>query len=289
MAIGVSHSLNQLSAEATLLGQAGGGGYGIISGLGLSVVTGLNIAVAPGIALVDGFLELVSSSPYGLQVQVPPPYTLPDASTSYVWLTQTGALISSTSTSPPTNARIFLGTTVTASGAISSIDSSGVVSITGGRLQRRTADAFAPLDSPPSGMNLFTQTTFGNFVWDGLSHKALVDLGKQLLSPSLTQSLTGTLTLAATSPNRLYLTASGGDQTVLLPLASTLPPGWNVTIYNVGASHSVVVKDSTGATTYATLTAGQAVAAATYLNSSGATIFPSTWSAGPPAGAVPVA
>ena len=71
-----------------------------------------------------------------------------------------------------------------------------------------------------------------------------------------------------------------------LPAAAALPPGWTVTIYNSpDSTHNVLVKDSTGATAYATVTPGQAVQATTYPGAAGATVWPSaTWIPATPTG-----
>ena len=282
MIAGVSHSLNQLSAQILLLGQAGGGGYGIVSGLPLTASSGLNVAVATGIALVDGLLELVGSSPYGAQVLLPPPYTLANNATNYVWLTQTGALVAATTLSPPTNARIFLGTVTTVSGAITNIDASGVVTVKGGQFSRITADIGAPTDTPPP-IHLVTTTTTGAYLWNGASHALQAQAG-------VSATISSTQTLTPGGPRTFYYKVTAADETVKLPAASALPPGWTATIYNSpDSTHNVVVKDSTGATTYATVTPGQAVQATTYPGAAGATVWPSgTWTAASPTGGLGV-
>ena len=278
MTAGVSHSLNQLSAQAVLLGQIGGGGYGIVSGLALSASSGLNVAVGTGIALVDGLLELVSSSPYGAQVNVPPPYTLADNATNYVWLTQTGALVAATSLSPPTIARIFLGTVTTVSGGITNIDASGVVSVGGGMFRRQTADIGAPTDVPPP-IHLLTTTSTGVYLWNGANHALQAQ-------PGVSATISATQALTAIGPRTFYYKVTAADETVKLPAGTVLPPGWTVTIFNSpDSTHNVLVKDSTGASTYATVTPGQAVQATTYPGAAGATVWPTgTWTSATPTG-----
>ena len=280
MTAGVSHSLNQLSAQALLLGQIGGGGYGIVSGLALSPTSGLNVAVAPGIALVDGLLELVASAPYGAQVLVPPPYTLPNNATSYVWLTQTGALVSATTLSPPAGARIFLGTVTTLSGAVTGIDSSGVLTARGGWFTRSTGDIGPPLDAPPA-LNLLTATTTGLYLWSGGAHTLLSQ-------PGLSATIAATQTLTPGGPRTFYYKVTAADETVKLPAPAALPPGWTVTLYNSpDSTHNLLVKDSTGVTAYATVTPGQMVQAATYPGTGGATVWPAApWTPGAPTGGV---
>ncbi|MHB8638018.1 MAG: hypothetical protein ACYC96_16285 [Fimbriimonadaceae bacterium] len=278
MIAGVSHSLNQLSAQALLLGQVGAGGYGIVSGLALSASSGLNVAVGVGIALVDGLLELVASAPYGAQVLVPPPYTLADNATNYVWLTQTGALVAATTLSPPTNSRVFLGTVTTLSGAITNVDASGVVTVKGGRFARVTADIGPPGDTPPA-IFLVTTTTTGEYLWTGPNHALQAQEG-------VSATIAATQTLTPSGPRTFYYKATAADETVKLPAPSALPPGWTVTVYNSpDSTHNVLVKDSAGATTYATATPGQAVQATTYPGTGGATAWPAaTWTPATPVG-----
>jgi plastocyanin len=203
---------------------------------------------------------------------------LANNATSYVWLTQTGALVAATTLSPPTNARIFLGAVTTLSGAITNIDSSGVVSVKGGRFSRITADIGAPVDSPPP-ISLLTTTTTGVYLWNGANHALQPQEG-------VSATILATQTLTAGGPRTFYYKVTAADETVNLPAASALPPGWTVTIYNSpDSTHNVVVKDSTGATTYATVTPGQAVQASTYPGTGGATVWPTgTWTAAAPTG-----
>ena len=56
MVAGVSHSLNQLSAQTLLLGQIGGGGYGIVYGLGLATLGRITIK--------DGIVEQTNFHDY---------------------------------------------------------------------------------------------------------------------------------------------------------------------------------------------------------------------------------
>jgi hypothetical protein len=287
MVQGVSQALNQVAAILALFGIVGGGAYAVMAGLGLSAGTGLNVVVANGTAMLDaGPLDLVTSDPVApYQVVNPGPYTLADNSTNFVWLTNTGSLVSSTSTTFPTGARVFLGTVTTVSGAITQTDGSNVVTLQNGTLTRITADIGAPTDAPPAGMNLWTVTSSGVYLWaspgSGLAFHAIQS------QPPVSTTISATRTLTPLSSPSQILTASGGNQIVLLPDPSLLPLGWSIAIYNSGGSNNIVIKDHTGTTTYAACTPGQAVAAATLLIS-GAVAWPASWTPATPGGASPV-
>lgn len=279
---GTSSVFNQVVAGLLLMGQQGSGGYGIFTGGALSAPAGLTVAIAPGIFLIDGIVELVSGTPVGnspfYQVKLPVPYGLANNATNYVWLTNTGSLISSTSLAPPANARIFLGTVTTVAGAITNIDASGVLTIANGKFTRQTADIGMPTDVPP-GMPIVTLTTTGYYTWSNNNH---------ILQPppALNASINSTQTLTPLSPRTFFYKVTGGaDVTVKLPLSTLLPPGFVMAFYSSpDSTHNVLIKDSTGVTTFATITPGQVSGAATYPGTGGGTIWPATWTSGTPVG-----
>lgn len=276
---GTSLRFNQVAAAVKLLCEYGGGGYGILSGCDLSDGGGLNVAVSAGILVGDGILELTGGTPAGAapvtQVATPGVYTLADGATNYVWLTSSGALVSSTSLAYPTGAKWFLGTVTTVAGAITTIDYSGRISLSGGRFTRQTANIGAPDDSPDASLSLVTQTTTGRYRWSGSLHEFMAP-------PPNKQTLSADLTLTALSALNHFLVASGANRTVLLPALSALPHGRTYWIMNYGATNNILVKDATGATTYCTLTPGQAIGIPTLLDSSGNTAFPATYTPGVP-------
>jgi len=294
--------LNQLVSMLGALASGGGGGYAVMSGCVPVQTTGLNVSIGAGLILgswVNGYGPLVellnSGTPVvgGFQQLTPAAYTLPDNSTSYLWTTQdpsTGAigLASTTSLgSPPTHALLFVGNITTLSGAVTAIDQSGVVKVTGGQLTRQTADTSTPGDAPPAGMRLLTVTPALNYQWDGSAHKALVDLTKQLPGSVNKQTITTALTLTETSANNQYITASGGNQRVILPDPTTLPLGWSIAIFNAGGSNNVLVYEHTNTTQICPLTPGQAISFGT-LVVSGAVAFPGgSYTPGTPTAGVP--
>ncbi|MDE2103002.1 MAG: hypothetical protein KGL39_37505 [Patescibacteria group bacterium] len=282
MTVGVSSLLNQLSAIMGGIGQYGGGGYGILSGCVLTNSSGLNVALGTGVVNLNGLVEFVASGAYGYQKNVPTPYTLADNSTNYVWLTGAGALIAGTTLSVPAGAVLFLATVTTSSGAVTAIDESGSTYWIGGLLLRITADAWAPTDSPPSGVRVYTRTASGVYFWDGLAHKLVPDLTKQLPIPYNHQALTGDLTLVANSPNVQALDAGASNRNVNLPDPTLCTPGHHFTIQNIGASNNLVVKNHSG-TTLVTLTPGQSVTTSAYY-SSGTLTWPGSLTAGTPGG-----
>ena len=96
---------------------------------------------------------------------------------------------------------------------------------------------------------------------DGI-HDVLAAYINQLVAGNLrgelcnTQTLSADLTLTNASFPTQNLTASGANRNALLPVAAAAN---HVFVFrNAGASNNIVVKDSTGTTTFATLTPGQA-------------------------------
>lgn len=194
---GTSTVFNQAAAALRIIGQSGSGGYGIISGLVLADGGGLLLSVGVGIGRVDGIIELVASGAVGTapfnQVNVPAAITLAASQTNYVWLTQTGALVSDTTKTYPAGAKIFLGTVTTSGSAITNIDNAGVITLSGGKALRITADLGAPTDSPSSTLLLFTKTAGGMYVWDGYAHRYLAtNAMRTLFAYSATVSNTST-------------------------------------------------------------------------------------------------
>jgi hypothetical protein len=154
----VISKLNQNAARIDAMGRYSGGCWAITNGLTLSVGGGtLTLAIAAGQAQIDGPVTL---SP-GTTILVPD-----NTPRVYVWMNQSGLLISGTSTSPPA-ASIFLGSCVTSGGAITQVDTSGVVYNRAGVLWRQTADTTTPTDTPPAGVQLMTRGLTESYWWDG--------------------------------------------------------------------------------------------------------------------------
>lgn len=152
-----SSDLNQDVALAALSARYGGGCVMVAQGLAVSAGSGLTLNVAAGQAMVDGPVELKNGGTR----------TLTDNATNYVWLKQDGTLTHATTTAKPAGNCVFLGIAVTASGSITSVDTSGVVYSKYGQPWRYTADKGFPSDSPDATVRLFTETVAGLFWWDG--------------------------------------------------------------------------------------------------------------------------
>lgn len=259
MVAGVSVKLNQMFAMASVLGQAGGGANAIMGAVGtslaLSAGSGLTIVMAAGVALMDQVWEVTGSVSVANSFQAPIPnaYTLPDNSTSYVWLTKTCTLTSATTTSPPVGSRVYLGQVTTSGGVVTAIDYGGVWGLSGATFIRTTGDIGPPTDTP-SNPGVVTATTTGKYVWNGSNHV-------RQEPPANVQTISGTLTLSATSSRTQLLTASGGNQIVKLPALTSLEVGAVITIWNQGASNNITIQTSSGGSISGglTLTPGQAV------------------------------
>ena len=162
--------INTNAVELDLAGRFGGGGYAVGIGLGLTINAGLSLTIAPGNAIIDGYTYYAGTN-----------YALADNVYSWLWLTKTASLevqtnATSTPPAPTANARAFLGRVLTAAGAITQIDGSGVLSILGGTLYRRTGDTIGPTDSPPANLIIMTRTVGGVYMWDGSAHRKFVNV-----------------------------------------------------------------------------------------------------------------
>lgn len=158
---GASAKLNRNACGLDLGVRYGSGFYGVGYGLGLGVGTGLALAVGAGHALIDGVVEVPAATTL----------TVPDASARvHVWLQRDGTLTYKNNVlTPPTNPAAYIGSCVTAAGAITSVDSSGVLYDLGGVPVRYTADALAPLDSPGADP-FWTVTLGGTYFWNGSAY-----------------------------------------------------------------------------------------------------------------------
>lgn len=269
---GLCANFNQLSAYAYLIATYGGGSFGILRGLTMTSATGLLLTVDAGQALVGGIAELTNGGTI----------TVPD-NTPHVWIwikagvqASTGSnLLAAVATSltPPAGQWTLIGNVTTLGGTITAVDTSGVVYLSGGQPSRTTADMAAPTDTPNAASRIQTYTQGGLFTWAGSTYHQSVDasalsftgngavFSKQQQSSFNVQNLTGTLALTAASPNIQHLTSTGA-QTVTLPAKAASNYGMSFTIFNdnptVGGAN-IVLKDSTGATTIATINPGYVV------------------------------
>ncbi len=140
----------------------GGGYYGIAKGLDLSAGSGLTLNIAAGHAMIDGVVEIPATS-----------VGLTDGGRNYIWLSQAGApSVVFGSLTPPIGASIFLGSALTATGTISSVDQSGVLYGVGGVPWLRTADTGIPGWTAPSTLQFVHHTASAVWWWDGISYSA---------------------------------------------------------------------------------------------------------------------
>lgn len=138
-----------------------------------AVVAGLDLEAAGGLVLrrTAGIYQAAKGrvlENYSLA-------TLPDNTAAlYIWITETGKIVYSTAAGDiPQEGFLFLGIATTADGAITAIDRSGVTFVSGGLVYRRTADAAAPTDTPPSYVRMLVKTAGGIYFWDGTDYNAL--------------------------------------------------------------------------------------------------------------------
>lgn len=148
-----------------LTGRHGGGGYAIAMGLTLSApASGLTLTIGSGIAMIDGPVEVESTSTLSIQN---------NSARAWIWLLQNGTLTSTQTATAPQTACCVLGSVVTIANNITQVDTSGVMYLKGGNLWRQTADTGPPQDSPPASLNFFARTQGGLFYWDGTQYSAI--------------------------------------------------------------------------------------------------------------------
>ena len=239
---------NQLSGYAWMVANLGGSMPGILWGLDLGEVGALTVQVAAGQAIIGGIIEKAAQN-----------VVFSDNATSYLWLNANGSYDAVVgSTTAPNATSVFLGQVTTSGGVVTGADTSGVQFHRGGLCNRITADNFLPSDTPNSAAVIRTQTSGGVFLWEGQSHKQLIDNAKQVPQSVVKQTISGTFTIPVNAPNNYWFTVSAGTPTVLMPNPADVPLGWTCVISNIDGSASFHVKDYTNTTTIATLTAGEA-------------------------------
>lgn len=174
----ISTSLNRNAAAQELLGRYGGGARGVARGLALSIPGGggLSMPVSAGHAVNDGVVEIPANT------------TITPASGAsnvrcHIWLHQDGTLESvETSLTPPTGQPVYLGSCMvsTLGPSIASVDTSGVMYLSGGIPWRETADVGMPLDTPSSSIIFLHKTTTGWYLWTGTYYATLGPLPASL-------------------------------------------------------------------------------------------------------------
>jgi hypothetical protein len=136
----------------------------IIHGLGFTENAGLTLTIGVGAAHV-GAVPTVLEAAYAL--------ALTDNAENYIWLQRSGVptKVIGATTAPASS--VYLGRVTTLAGAKTAYDHSGRLENRGGTLYRRTADAGAPGDTPPSGIMFIHRTAGGRYLWDGDAYTAL--------------------------------------------------------------------------------------------------------------------
>lgn len=181
------NDFNRNAAYLDALGQCGGGSIGIISGLAISAGAGLVCNVALGTALIGGIIQIDANTTIVVTA----------SQTNAIWLKDDGTLESRVGViTAPSIPGVFLGFAITDGSGITSIDTSGVISIYNGISFRQTADALYPADTPSSSWRGITRTAIGDYFWNGSVYNITTHSYRQ------TRSVIGaglTLTAAATN------------------------------------------------------------------------------------------
>ena len=140
-------TLNQVENEIANLGIAAGNGQGVFSGLALTAVSGLLGSASVGAAV--GYGGIYNGSAQG--------FVCDDNSNNYIWITPGGSLAVQTGTlASPSVGAVYIGYALTVSGAITVLDTGGVVYLAGGAPYRTSGDRCVPTDTPPD--TLFLQS-----------------------------------------------------------------------------------------------------------------------------------
>lgn len=186
------------------LGRYGGGGRAVASGLELTDGGGLSLAYSAGVILADGTVYKAAGT-----------LALADNSTSYLWISQGGAVTPVVgSTTPPAGTQVYLGRVVTLAAAITDIDYSGRVELKGGYLWRRTNDAGAPGDAPSSAVKFWHQTAGALYFWDGTAYQGVPPIAASYVVIGTHNALTAERTLTAGDGLALTDGGAGGAATL---------------------------------------------------------------------------
>jgi hypothetical protein len=178
---GPSSLLTAVNDHAARIDIATGGLVGIpsiLKGLGLTSSAGLVVNVAAGQAVIGGLVEIVAKT-----------VTVSNTATSRIWLTSAGAIVAGTGAYVPSGSALYLGSVTASGGVVTTIDSSGVFSLSAGIPVRTTSDTFKVATTPTTGTPVhITKTAGGRWLWDGTRYNLLV-----------AESAIGTLSTSATT------------------------------------------------------------------------------------------
>lgn len=154
--------MNQLISDIANAYAFGGGVYGIVSGLVITDGGGLLAAISAGSGTAFGNVQY----PGGTRA-------LTDNVLNFLWLVQGNSISATVTTTPPYSDCVLIGSVLTASGAIVSIDTTGVFDARMPLAIRYTADIGKPSDSPAANTIFLTRTLFGTWLWDGTGYRML--------------------------------------------------------------------------------------------------------------------
>jgi hypothetical protein len=196
--------VNENAARADVTARFGGGAYAIVHGLTLSAGAGLTLNIAAGQAQINGPVTYLGGTA-----------SLTNSTRNWIWISQGGAITVATSLTPPAGAQALVGSALTSGGSISSVDTSGVLLLHGGRLQRYTADTTTPTDTPPAQLS-FEAYGAGTklWIWSGTAYYEIstgspsTPWAQVIIQPAAAAVTTTTAVQGATS--NIELRSGGG-------------------------------------------------------------------------------
>lgn len=290
----LSAKWNRNALAVELIGRLGCGTYCILNGLTISTGTGLSLGVAAGQAAIDGVVEIDTATTYTVpasqayigiwlkqdgtlthSLTTTPPsggkcylgscVTSGSAITSVDFsgvLYSRGAIAVRTTADTgvpgdsPAASLVFI--TYTAAGAYIWNGTSYNVLYTSAQLAEVIQDVVGAMATSGNGVDLTYSDAGATLTADINITEVITTLqAQQVPDPAYSATLSGNVTLTLASQNIIAVDPNGSNRKVLLPAS----PGWGnwFRIINKGSANSIIVKDSTDATTIATLTTGQYV------------------------------
>lgn len=210
------HNRNYTALDLT--GAYGGGLYGICYGLSLSAGSGLTLNVGSGHALIDGLVEVAAGTLPGTEVTNARTHVLDDnTARAWVWLLPGGTITHvNTSIAPPQAQACLLGSVTTSGGAITGIDTSGVMFVRGGIGVRQSNDSSAPTDTPSSRLVFLARTPSADYLWDGAQYTTLGGGGT---AGHAIRKITASSNVQA-GDEAIWIDASAGNVTLTLTAVS---------------------------------------------------------------------
>lgn len=179
----VRPGLNENAGRSDLNARFGGGGYALVHGMALSAGAGLTLNIAAGQAQINSAVTYPGGTA-----------SLTNAGRNWIWISQAGAItVVFNSLTPPAGAQALVGSALTAAGAISSTDTSGVLELKGGMLRRTTADTTTPGDTPSAQLQFWAYGNGKTWFWTGTAY---LDVSGVATPVSIANGGTGATTAA---------------------------------------------------------------------------------------------